>query len=142
LEVQRLISREEYDRFRLTEKGVREYRKSHSGTRQEIYMGDVIKAGAKAIVINRSTIVESFNELKPRYDQESQDVLNELVARVMRSGNADAIENLKELLVELKAPAPRKSILTAFLNGMLAALPSLTAAVGIVGAVQDIIARA
>lgn len=87
-------------------------------------MGDNINNNSGTIV-NRSVVKNSFNNVSGVLDNENVALLKSITSAVEQSGNKEAVEQMEAFNDELNKTEPKKSLLKAFWNGVVAAVPAL-----------------
>lgn len=92
--------------------------------KQEFIMGDKFE-NISGTVVNRSIVNNSFNIVKKALDEDAANFLQDLTEKVNKTESVDAIENMEGFHLEIQKPKPKKSLLTSFWNGVVAAAPAL-----------------
>jgi len=91
----------------------------------EITMGDKFENISNATIVNRSLMQDSFNRLKAYHGDAVAQAILKIADAIETSGNGDAAENFESFNEELAKPKPKKSVLRALWDGMLAAAPAI-----------------
>lgn len=101
-------------------------------------MGDTFREISNSTIINRSLVQGAVNTLQQQDQQAAADAVEKVAELVEQSGNAEAIEYLDTFNEELARPEPRKSILRSMWSGILAAVPAITGAIGVVEGIEGL----
>lgn len=88
-----------------------------------VEMGDTyIRAGKKAVVVNRSVVIDSLNQ---SHGKAFADAWENIVEEVERTGNDDAKELVNEMSTQLRTPSAPKSVLRTLFSGLVSAAPAV-----------------
>ena len=86
-------------------------------------MGDTyIRAGKKAVVVNRSVVIDSLNRSRGK---EFAEAWSNIVEQVENAGNDDAKELVNEMTAQLQNPSAPKSVLRTLFSGLVSAAPAV-----------------
>jgi len=103
-------------------------------------IGDTINMqGNNNVLVNHSTIEESFNKVKEQYDIETAQALFHVEDKINKAGNKEAAELFESFNEELSKSNPKKSSLKVFWDGTLKALPQLGEMVDVVAKITQLI---
>jgi hypothetical protein len=104
------------------------------------HMGDVFSnIGAGATIVNRSTVQGAFNRVRSEFGEEVAQALKRIEDEINKSGNKDAAETFNSFTEELLKPDPKKPILKALWQGVVAAIPTIAQLTEVVGHVKTLI---
>lgn len=101
----------------------------------EKVMGDKFENIHNSTIVNRSAVVDSFNQIASNNEQELLEALKEISAAVEKEGNHQAAD-LTEGLIKEFAGARNPSVLQLFWNGLKAAAPVVSSLAGAVGVIS------
>jgi len=104
-------------------------------------MGDKIeiKNAQNFTFVNKSNVVNSFNKVRERFDEETASVIKQIAEIVEKSKNAEAVELFEAFNEEMNKQEPKKSLLKSFWNGLSSVLPVISSTVEIVEKIMKII---
>jgi hypothetical protein len=77
-------------------------------------------------IVNRSLLTNALNRVILAGDEEGAASLKVVAEHVQKSGNTTAVENFEGLLEEFERTEPRQSRMSAFWDGLVKVLPSVT----------------
>lgn len=108
------------------------------GTNKGPLVGDTFRNISNSTIVNRSLVEGAVNTLQQQHQQAAADAVEKVAELVAQSGNAEAIDYLDTFNEELTRPEPRKSILRSMWSGIVAAVPTITGAIGVVEAIEGL----
>jgi hypothetical protein len=120
--------------------GVINVDQSHSDNRRGAFMGDTFSNITNSTIVNRSFVENAFNKAKSEVGEDTAAMLLKVAEVVAQSGNKEAGELLDQFNEELSKPQPRKSLLKRSWDGLVAALPTVTAIAGAAAAIAKLFA--
>ncbi|MEV4757789.1 hypothetical protein AB0J86_22110 [Micromonospora sp. NPDC049559] len=100
--------------------------------------GDIIRAESGAIVNNRATVTNSFNNLAERYDPGVAEALVKLERAVAESENSEARELLAAFLDALGSERQQPSVLKRLFAGIQEVAPGVAAMTDVVARISSI----
>lgn len=109
---------------------------THMGDTQ---VGDTFSNISNSNIVNRSLVSNSLNALEKDGKTEEAEALRALAEEVEKSGNKEAGEYLDSFNEELSRDEPRKSILKAMWDGLVAVLPYVASTATIATGIGNLI---
>ncbi|MBM7494826.1 hypothetical protein JOD64_006048 [Micromonospora luteifusca] len=129
---------ERHEEIKITQAGHSHFQRLVS-TGEISVNGDYINA-PNGRVINRSTIINSFNELEKKYDEATLQALLVLERAVVETGSAEAKELFESFSAEMQSDKPKPPVAKALLRGALEAVPIVGAVAAAVEQIYNAIA--
>ena len=91
----------------------------------EIYMENVFKNIQNSTIINESVVIDSFNKVKKKYDEEVAKALLQIGEFIEKSGDVSAGILFNKFNEELNKPQPEKGTLKKIWDGIEKTLPAI-----------------
>jgi hypothetical protein len=108
-------------------------------TDSEVTMGDVYRNISNSTIISRSLLEGSLNKVTREAGEDTAQALRKIGEVIASSGNKEAAELFDQLNEEIQRSPSRKSLLRNTWNGIVAALPAVTAIAGVTAAIAKLL---